>query len=106
MVSLVEKIDKTTVISIGEGAIYSLVAIIMVLAIIAIIIGAAYGVTKLVNLIFKAKPVVVEEKKVVSSEPHEVVIKDDDMMAAVLVATIDYKNEVKGDVRVVNVREI
>ena len=33
-------------------------------------------------------------------------ITDDDMMAAVLVATIDYRNEVKKDVRLVSVKEV
>ena len=33
-------------------------------------------------------------------------IKDDDMMAAVLVATIDYANEIKEDVHLVSVREL
>lgn len=33
-------------------------------------------------------------------------IKDEDMMAAALVATIDYHNEIKKDVRVTNIKEI
>ena len=33
-------------------------------------------------------------------------IEDDDMMAAVLTASIDYQNEIKQDVRLVNVRRI
>ena len=33
-------------------------------------------------------------------------IKDEDMMVAVLVATIDYRNQVKEDVRLVNVKQI
>ncbi len=33
-------------------------------------------------------------------------IKDDDMMAAALVASIDYHNEIKEDVRVVSIKEI
>ena len=60
-----------------------------------------------------------EEKKetVVKSQPQPVVsapqkaftmddIKDEDMMVAALVATIDYHNETKEDVRVVSVKQI
>ena len=44
--------------------------------------------------------------EVEKTTPAKVEITDDDMMAAVLVATIDYQNEVKTDVRVVSVKEI
>ena len=53
-----------------------------------------------------------EEKKpqqnVVSNRPlmRNVEIKDDDMMVAVLIATIDYREEVKTDVKLINVREV
>ena len=58
-----------------------------------------------------------EEKKETVVKPQPVVsapqkaftmddIKDEDMMVAALVATIDYHNETKEDVRVVSVKQI
>lgn len=44
----------------------------------------------------------VEERKQISIDD----IKDDDMMAAVLVATIDYANETKKDVRLISIKQI
>ncbi|MGN1295941.1 MAG: OadG family protein [Bacilli bacterium] len=107
-------VDKTSQMNPGEGALYSIVSILMVFLILLIIIGVTSLVFK-VNGLFDLKKELeakkngaVEETKPapVPSSNKEVVINDDDMMAAVLVATIDYRNEIKKDVRVVNVREI
>lgn len=109
---LAESIDKTDIIDIGQGALYSVVAIAMVFAILLIIIGITTLVFKLTGL-FAMKAELDAAKKeaaapaVAATEaPKEVVIADDDMMAAVLVATIDYRKECKGDVRVVSAREL
>jgi hypothetical protein len=49
------------------------------------------------------KPMVVEsEKKKLSIED----IKDEDMMVAALIATIDYTNETKKDVRLVSIKQM
>ena len=66
---------------------------------------------------FKYLPSKKEEKKETVAKPQPVVsapqkaftmedIKDEDMMVAALVATIDYHNETKEDVRVVSVKQI
>lgn len=109
---LAESIDKTDIIEIGQGALYSVVAIAMVFAILLIIIGITTLVFKLTGL-FAMKAELDAAKKEASAPavaateaPKEVVIADDDMMAAVLVATIDYRKECKGDVRVVSAREL
>ena len=101
-------IDKNETLGLGEGAIFSLVAILMVFAILLIFIGITELVFKAISLFDKKKNSKTEEKpqQAISNEPKEVVITDDDMMAAVLVATIDYRNEVKKDVRVVNVKQL
>ena len=106
-----DTISKDTTISVGEGALYSVLAIAMVFAILLIIIGVTYLVFKLTGL-FDLKKELDEAKKAkeAASAPAaasgEVTIKDDDMMAAVLVATIDYRLTHKSDVRVVSVKEI
>ena len=107
-------VDKTSQMDPGEGALYSVVSILMVFLILLVIIGVtslvfkAYGLFDLKKELDAKKSSSVEEVKpaTVPSSNKEVVISDDDMMAAVLVATIDYRNEIKKDVRVVNVREI
>lgn len=45
---------------------------------------------------------VVEPKKPITIDD----IKDEDMMVAALVATIDYANETKQDVRLISIRQI
>lgn len=105
-----DAISKETTITVGEGALYSIVAIAMVFAILLVIIGVTYLVFKITGL-FDLKKELDEAKKAKegASAPApsgEVTIKDDDMMAAVLVATIDYRLTHKSDVRVVSVKEI
>ncbi len=110
-IPVLDAIDKGTTITVGEGALYSILAIAMVFAILLIIIGVTYLVFKLTGL-FDLKKELDEAKKAkeAASAPAaasgEVTIKDDDMMAAVLVATIDYRLTHKSDVRVVSVKEI
>ena len=105
-----DKIIMLTDMSIGDGAILSLVSILMVFAILLIIIGITSLVFKIVRMFeerVKEKNAVVTDEKV-SSTPvtKSVEIVDDDMMAAVLVATIDYQSEIKKDVRLISVREV
>ena len=105
-----DAISKDTTITVGEGALYSVLAIAMVFAILLIIIGVTYLVFKITGL-FDLKKELDEAKKAKESvsapaPSGEVTIKDDDMMAAVLVATIDYRLTHKSDVRVVSVKEI
>jgi len=109
---LEEALKSTDTIKVGEGALYSIVAIVMVFAILLIIIGITTLVFKLTGL-YAMKAEIDAAKKAaeapVAAAPaasKEVVIADDDMMAAVLVATIDYRKECKGDVRVVSAREL
>lgn len=93
----------------GEGVIFTIICLLIVFAVIAAIIFGIYFIS---NLMDKSE----EKKNGPKSEtksPAPVVkqirntnITDEDMMAAVLVATIDYRNEIKEDVRLVNVREV
>mgnify|MGYP003373958324 CR=1 FL=1 len=105
-----DTISKDTTITVGEGALYSILAIAMVFAILLIIIGVTYLVFKITGLFDLKKELDAAKKaKEGASAPAssgEVTIKDDDMMAAVLVATIDYRLTHKSDVRVVSVKEI
>lgn len=103
-------VNKGDTIPLEKGALYSIVAIAMVFAILLIIIGITTLVFKITGLFDLKKELDAAKKaKESASAPApsgEVTIKDDDMMAAVLVATIDYRLTHKSDVRVVSVKEI
>ncbi|MCR5692400.1 MAG: OadG family protein [Bacilli bacterium] len=110
-IPVLDAIDKGTTITVGEGALYSILAIAMVFAILLIIIGVTYLVFKITGLFDLKKELDAAKKakegaSVPAAPSGEVTIKDDDMMAAVLVATIDYRLTHKSDVRVVSVKEI
>ena len=91
----------------GNGAIVCLVAVLIVFSVLLVIIAASALVSKLIERFVKeeAKPVL-QSKPVVNNNSVAIDINDEDMMAAILVATIDYRNEVKEDVKVINVREV
>lgn len=105
---------KDQSMDVGTGALYSIVAILMVFVILLIIIGITTLVFKLTGLFEMKKQIEEQNKKevlptstqAVVNEPKQVEITDEDMMAAVLVATIDYRKEVKKDVRLVSVKEV
>ena len=80
----------------GDGILYSIICVIVVFAVLAIIIFASYGASKLVDhMENKGSEEPKNSPAPVASEPKNTNITDDDMMAAVLVATIDYRKEVK-----------
>ena len=109
-IPVLDVIDKEAEITVGEGALYSILAIAMVFAILLIIIGITTLVFKLTGLFDLKKELdaarKAEKGEVAPASTQEVTIKDDDMMAAVLVATIDYRLTHKSDVRVVSVKQI
>ncbi len=91
-----------------------LVAILMVFAILGIIIGITTLIFKLTGLFDMKKQLDANKKNnavpvatnVENNAKKEVIINEDDMMVAALIASIDYQNEIKSDVRVVSVKEI
>ena len=91
----------------GNGAIVCLVAIIIVFTVLLVIIAASALVSKLIERFVKeeAKPVL-KNNPTVRNDSIAIDINDEDMMAAILVATIDYRNEVKEDVKVISVKEV
>lgn len=88
-----------------DGLIPSLICIVLVFLILFILTLILSGINKIKALDEKKVPKLElpnRETKRVKFED----IKDEDMMAAVLVATIDYREEVKTDVELINVKEI
>lgn len=89
---------------IADGLVFSLFAILMVFAVLVIIIAITSFISYLINKF--AKKEVTKEIKEERKVAKNLNIEDDDMMAAVLIASIDYQNEIKQDVRLTNVRRI
>ena len=89
---------------IADGLVFSLFAILMVFAVLVIIIAITSFISYLINKF--AKKEVTKEIKEERKVAKNLNIEDDDMMVAVLIASIDYQNEIKQDVRLTNVRRI
>ena len=105
MLFLVQNVN----ITFGEAclfALFSILVVFVILILITLIIAlmAKLKITDKKEVKQVAKPV--EQPKVSRKQTKLEDIKDDDMMAAVLVATIDYANEIKEDVHLVSVREL
>ena len=82
-----------------DALVVSLLAIVIVFAILALIIGATTGVQKVndkVNYVTKINP----------QESNKILEEDKDAVIATLVATIDYHKEFNSDAKVVSVEKI
>ena len=90
----------------GNGAIVCLVAILIVFSVLLVIILATSVVSIIINKLQNKAKVEPVMNNSVNKPSLAIDVNDEDMMAAILVATIDYRNEVKQDVRVVSVREV
>lgn len=107
MVLLIDGTNTT----LSEGALYALLSIVMVFAVLLIIIGITSLIFKLMGL-FELKAELDAQKThdvrtiEAPKTPEKPVIEDEDMMAAVLVATIDYRNQIGKNVRLVSVRKV
>ena len=101
---LSEYVDMTFV----DACLVALVCIAIVFAMLALL----WGIVAAFKLVApKAEATVKENKPVaVSSAPQKAFtaadIKDEDMMVAALIASIDYQEETKENVRVVSVKQI
>lgn len=95
-------------INVGNEVIDTILSVIVVFLVLFVIIVGTYYISKLIdrseNNENKKEPTPNRPKVV--NRIRNTNITDDDMMVAVLVATIDFRNEVKEDVRLVDVREI
>jgi Na+-transporting methylmalonyl-CoA/oxaloacetate decarboxylase gamma subunit len=92
----------------AEAGIVAVVCMAIVFGMLALIAGII-SLFKFVSPKEQAKPVVKQQApQVQAARPALKLedIKDEDMMAAALVATIDYHEETKEDVRVVSIKQI
>ena len=98
--------DTAADLGFGKALLVSLVAIILVFAVLLIIIGAV----KVMQITYdklgkKEKQTQVNAAPVVQA-PKSVEIVDEDMMVAALIATIDYKEETKQDAKLKSIKRI
>ena len=99
--------DNSDVINFPKALFISLIAILIVFVVLIIIIGAV----KLMEVVYRSatknkKQASVEEESAPVEEAKNTTIEDDDMMVAALIATIDYSNEVKTDVKLKSINRI
>ena len=110
MIYAVEGINGNDTYQWGSSAIAAVVAILMVFVILGAIILITHLVFKALGYLDLKKEIDNAKKPAKPAEnvakPTQFNEKDEDMVAAVLVATIDYRNEINQDVRLVSVKEI
>ena len=103
-------IDGNATYAWSESAIAAVVAILMVFVVLAMIIAITHLVFKALGYLDIKKAVdankKVEKRTENVAKPTQFDENDEDMVAAVLVATIDYRNEINQDVKLVSVKEI
>ena len=103
-----EKEPLFTNLNFGEAVLISVICMVIVFAMLALL----WGLVSLFKYIptKKAKEEAPKEEAPAALQQTESIkfedIKDEDMMVAALVASIDYHNEIKKDVRVVSVKEL
>lgn len=99
--------DEVADLGFGKALLVSLVAIALVFLVLLIIISAV----KIMQFVYykvgkKVQPKQVEAAPVAQAAPKSVEIVDEDMMVAALIATIDYKEETKKDVKLKSIKRI
>ncbi len=89
----------------GSGVIVCLISILMVFLVLFVIIGISAGVSKIIDKFLKNEAISNDDNKE-EKESLEIDVNDEDQMVAILVSSIDYRNEIKKDVKVARVREV
>lgn len=87
------------------GGIVAVVSILMVFLILVLIIFLTELVAKAMGNDEEKEETVVETKAVTPSVEH-LDLNDEDVTVAALVASIDYRNKTKKNIRVVSIREV
>lgn len=99
-------------VKIGESILISIISIVIVFAVLFLIIIIIELLQKLIFAKQKPEANKVETSKASTKQvvkkdvTKNTEIKDEDMMVAALIATIDYANETKQDVRLVSIKQI
>ena len=95
----------------GQGGLVSVIAVLLVFAILSVIIAITFGTGKLIDSCAKkddkktpdtknASPITNAKSKI------DVDMNDEDAIVATLVASIDYRQQTKKDIKVISIKEI
>jgi len=93
----------------GQGGLVSILAIALVFAILAVIIAITFFVGKGIEK-YSLKTTLNKQEVAVSKTQDTIKqgldLSDEDAVVAALVASIDYRNQVKKDIKVISIKEI
>ncbi|MBO7149761.1 MAG: OadG family protein [Clostridia bacterium] len=94
----------------GDGALVSVLAIVLVFTILAIIIAVTYAIGKTIEKKSSENSQQEQKETVSTAVPQTNNVKldlsDEDAVVATLVASIDYREKTKKDFKVISVKEI
>ena len=92
----------------GQGGLVSVISIVLVFAILSIIIAITFGTGKIIEKQSSKTPSqpTVAQNPTNSANLVSANLDDEDAVVAALVASIDYRNEIKKDIKVISIKEI
>ena len=94
----------------GDGALVSILAIVLVFSILAIIIAVTYAIGKAIEKKTNENSQQAQKETVSTTTTQTNNVKldlsDEDAVVATLVASIDYREKTKKDFKVISVKEI
>ncbi len=110
LLALIDGNGKDYVSNLGDGALVSILAIVLVFSILAIIIAITYAIGKFIEKKANDTKNDKTEQSVPTTVPQTNGVKldlsDEDAVVATLVASIDYREKTKKDFKVISVKEI
>ncbi len=92
--------------SLAEGGLVAIMTMVFVFIILAVIILITYYVGKGINKASEKAKTEKPEVKPVAKTNNPLNLDDEDAVVAALVASIDFRNQIKKDVKVVSIKEI
>ena len=95
----------------GDGGLVSIIAIALVFTILTIIIAITFGAGKLIDKYAtdtKTKPTPDKTPSPANATTNkiDVDLTDEDAIVATLIASIDYRQQTKKDIKVISIKEI
>ena len=93
----------------GQGGLVSVIAVLLVFAILTVIIAITFGAGKLIDKYATkadSKKVAPAQTSSTNQSKIDVDMNDEDAIVATLVASIDYRQQTKKDIKVVSIKEI
>ena len=110
LLALIDGNGKDYVSNLGDGALVSILAIVLVFSILAIIIAVTYAIGKAIEKKTNENSQQAQKETVSTTTTQTNNVKldlsDEDAVVATLVASIDYREKTKKDFKVISVKEI